>query len=130
MDVKEVHILPTNKTPEIILKPSGFIKITGRAIDESRSVFSDQIMGWIDTYLLNPSKLTELSIDLEYLNSYNSIVLASVIRKLAQLSQQSKTLIIKWFIDEDDDDLLERGKYISSTFNIPIEFIVNDQNKN
>ncbi len=130
MDVKEVHILPTNKTPEIILKPSGFIKITGRAIDESRSVFSDQIMGWIDAYLLNPSKLTELSIDLEYLNSYNSIVLASVIRKLAQLSQQSKTLIIKWFIDEDDDDLLERGKYISSTFNIPIEFIVNDQNKN
>ena len=130
MDVKEVHILPTNKTPEIILKPAGVIKITGRAIDESRSVFSDQIMGWIDSYLLNPAKSTELSIDLEYLNSYNSIVLASVIRKLALLRQQSKTLIIKWFIDEDDDDLLERGKYISSTFNIPIEFIVNDQNKN
>jgi hypothetical protein len=130
MDVKEVHILPTNKTPEIILKPGGVIKISGRAIDESRSVFSDQIMGWIDAYLLNPAKLTELSIDLEYLNSYNSIVLASVIRKLALLSQQSKVLVIKWFIDEDDDDLLERGKYISSTFNIPIEFIVNDQNKN
>jgi len=130
MDVKEVHILPTNKTPEIILKPAGVIKITGRAIDESRSVFSDQIMGWIDAYLLNPAKLTELSIDLEYLNSYNSIVLASVIRKLAQLSLQSKALVIKWFIDEDDDDLLERGKYIASTFNIPIEFIVNDQNKN
>jgi len=130
MDVKEVHILPTNKTPEIILKPAGVIKISGRAIDESRSVFSDQIMGWIDAYLLNPAKLTELSIDLEYLNSYNSIVLASVIRKLALLSQQSKVLVIKWFIDEDDDDLLERGKYISSTFNIPIEFIVNDQDKN
>lgn len=130
MDVKEVHILPTNKTPEIILKPAGVIKISGRAIDESRSVFSDQIMGWIDSYLLNPAKSTELSIDLEYLNSYNSIVLASVIRKLALLKQQSKSLVIKWFIDEDDDDLLERGKYISSTFNIPIEFIINDQNKN
>lgn len=130
MDVKEVHILPTNKTPEIILKPAGVIKISGRAIDESRSVFSDQIMGWIDSYLLNPAKSTELSIDLEYLNSYNSIVLASVIRKLALLRQQSKNLVIKWFIDEDDDDLLERGKYISSTFDIPIEFIVNDQNKN
>lgn len=130
MDVKEVHILPTNKTPEIILKPVGVIKITGRAIDESRSVFSDQIMGWIDDYLLNPAKSTELRIDLEYLNSYNSIVLASVIRKLALLSQQSKTLVIKWYIDEDDDDLLERGKYISSTFNIPIEFIMNDQNNN
>lgn len=130
MDVKEVHILPTNKTPEIILNPAGLIIIKGRAIDENRTVFSDHIMGWLDSYLLNPAKSTELSIDLEYLNSYNSIVLASFIRKLALLNQQSKSLIIKWFIDDDDDDLLERGKYISSTFNIPIEFIINDQNKN
>jgi hypothetical protein len=130
MAIKEVHILPTSNTPEIILNPGGFIKIRGRAIDESRTVFSDQIMGWLDEYLLNPARITEVSIELEYLNSYNSIVLSSVIRKLALLTQQSKELTIKWFIDEDDDDLLERGKYISSTFNIPIEFILNDQNKN
>jgi hypothetical protein len=123
MEVKEVHILPTNKTPEIILNPNGFIKIKGRAIDESRTLFSDQVMEWLDNYLLNPPKTTELSIDLEYLNSYNSIVLASIIRKLNLLNQQSKQLFIKWVIDEDDDDLLERGKYISSTFDIPIEFI-------
>ena len=124
--MKEVYISPTNKTPEIILNPEGFIKIKGRAIDESRTVFSDQIMEWLDNYLLNPPKSTELSIDLEYLNSYNSIVLAAIIRKLHLLNQQSKNLVIKWFIDEDDDDLLERGKYISSTFNIPIEFITSN----
>lgn len=126
MEVKEVHILPTNKTPEILLNPKGFINIKGRAIDESRTVFSDHIMDWLDSYLLNPAKLTELTIDLEYLNSYNSIVLSSVIREASQVSQQSKSLIIKWLIDEDDDDLLERGKYTSSTFNIPIEFIISN----
>jgi hypothetical protein len=126
MEVKEVHILPTNKTPEILLDPKGFINIKGRAIDESRAIFSNQVMEWLDIYLINPQKLTELSIDLEYLNSYNSIVLASIIRKLNEVNQQSKRLVIKWFVDEDDDDLLERGKYISSAFDIPIEFIINN----
>jgi hypothetical protein len=129
MNIEEVNILPTNKTPEILLNPEGIIKIKGRAIDESRTKFSDQIMTWIDAYLLNPAKSTEVIIALEYLNSFNSIILASILKKLSQVNQQSKKLVIKWYVEEDDDDLLERGEYISSTFNIPIEFIKTDNIK-
>jgi len=129
MNIELVHILPTNKTPEVLLNPEGIIKIKGRAIDESRAKFSDQILIWIDAYLLNPAQSTEVIIALEYLNSYNSIILASVLKKLSQVNQQSKKLVIKWYIEEDDDDLLERGNHISSTFNIPIEFIMTDQIK-
>ena len=127
MNIEVVHILPTNKTPEILLNPEGIIKINGRAIDESRTNFSDQLMIWIDTYILNPAESTEVIIALEYINSFNSIILASVLKKLSQITQQSKKLVIQWYIEEDDDDLLERGQYISSNLNIPIEFIMTDQ---
>jgi len=130
MNIDVVNILPTSKTPEVLLNPEGIIKITGRAIDESRTKFSEQIMIWIDTYLLNPAESTEVIIALEYMNSYNSIILASVLKKLAQVNQQSKKLVIQWYVEEDDDDLLERGQYISSTFNIPIEFIMTDHIRN
>jgi hypothetical protein len=125
-----VHIEPTNKTPEVTLNPKGFVKITGRAIDESRTKFSEQMIEWIDAYLQNPANLTEVTIALEYLNSYNSIILASIIRQIYQVSQQSKKIVIKWYIDQDDDDLLERGRYIASTFNIPIEFVMTEDIKN
>ena len=124
-----VHIMPTNKTPEVDLNPKGSIKITGRAIDESRNKFSDDIISWVDTYLQNPANLTEVVIALEYLNSYNSIIMASILRQIAQVTQQAKKLSIKWYVDEDDDDLLERGKYISSTFNIHIDFIMTEDIK-
>ena len=40
---------------------------------------------------------------------------------------QMKKFVIKWYYEEDDDDILERGEYIASAINIPIEFIpVND----
>ena len=126
MNIEVVHILPTNKTPEILLNPEGIIKINGRAIDESRTNFSDQLMIWIDTYILNPAKSTEVIIALEYINSFNSIILASALKKLSQVNQQSKKLVIQWYIEKDDDDLLERGQYISSVLNIPIEFIMTD----
>jgi hypothetical protein len=130
MNIDLVHILPTDKTPEVFLNPEGIIKIKGRAIDESRTKFSEQTMVWIDAYLLNPAELTEVTVALEYLNSFNSIILASILKKLSQITQQAKKLFIKWYIEEDDDDLLERGKYISSAFNIPIEFIMTDHIKN
>ena len=129
MNIEAVHILPTNKTPEVLLNPEGIIKISGRAIDESRTKFSDQIMIWIDSYLLNPAESTEVIIALEYLNSFNSIILASAHKKLSQVKQQSKKLVIIWYIEEDDDDLLERGEYISATLNISIEFIRTDHIK-
>jgi hypothetical protein len=127
MKIDAVHILPTNNTPEVLLNPDGIIKIKGRAIDESRAKYSEPILAWIDSYLHNPAEITEVSIALEYLNSYNSIILASILKKLSLVNQQSKNLVVKWYIEEDDDDLLERGQYTSSSLNIPIEFIMTDQ---
>jgi hypothetical protein len=86
-------------------------------------------MIWIDAYLLNPAESTEVIIALEYLNSYNSLILSSVLKKLSQVNQQSKKLVIQWYVEKDDDDLLERGQYISSVLNIPIEFIMTDNIK-
>lgn len=129
MGIAAVHILPTNKTPEVFLNPEGSVKIIGRAIDESRTKFSEQILIWIDDYLTKPAGSTEVIIALEYMNSFNSIIMASILRKLHQLNEQSKKIFIKWYVEEDDDDLLERGEYIATTFNIPIEFIKTDQIK-
>jgi hypothetical protein len=124
-----IHIEPTNKTPEVFLNSKGSVKITGRAIDESRNKFSDEILSWVDDYLKNPANLTEVTIALEYLNSYNSIIMANILRQIAQVTRQAKKINIKWYVDEDDDDLLERGKYISSTFDIPIDFIMTEDIK-
>jgi len=122
----EVHILPTNTTPEILLTPGGIIKIKGRAIDESRAKAPEQITNWLDEYLLNPQEVTDVTIALEFLNSFNTIILTSMLRKITQVIQKGKRLVIHWYYDEDDLDIFERGEYISSTINVPIEFLTTD----
>ena len=119
-----VHILPTNKTPEFLLNPEGIIKIKGRAIDESRINDPEEITKWINDYLLNPAELTDVTIALEFLNSFNTIILTSALRRISQVIKQGKKLVIHWYYEEDDVDIYERGEYISLTINVPIEFII------
>jgi hypothetical protein len=118
----EIHILPTIKTPEFIFKPEGIIKIKGRAIDESRAGAPEEITNWIDSYILDPAETTEVIIALEFLNSFNTIILTANLKKISQVIQLGKKLVVHWYYDEDDIDLFERGEYIAATLNIPIEF--------
>jgi hypothetical protein len=122
----EMHILSTNQTPEYIFNYEGMIKIRGRGLYSDKPELSDQIISWIDGYLKNPAQVTYVTISLEYLNSLSTSVLVSVLRKLLPIRLQSKRLVVKWYYDADDENILDRGKYISSYCDIPIEFIKTD----
>ena len=126
MVLEEVHILPTDKTPEILLDPNGNIKFKGRGLIVNNTEVPEEILNWIDEYLTNPAEITNVNIAFEYLNSFSTTILVTILKKLAQVDQQSKKLIIKWYYEGDDEDILERGEYVLSAINIPIEFILTD----
>jgi hypothetical protein len=81
-------------------------------------------MNWINEYVTNPVEITYVILAFEYLNSFSTTILVSMLRKISQVLMQSGKLVIQWYYEEDDEDILERGQYISSTFDIPIKFIV------
>jgi hypothetical protein len=120
----DLHILPTNNTPEFIFSSKGIIKIIGRGLFASKTEVPEQITKWIDTYIRNPAAITEVIIAFEYLNSFSTIILVSILDKLFQVTLQTKKLVIKWYYEEGDEDILERGEYITSTFDIPITFLM------
>jgi hypothetical protein len=126
MSLTEVHIQPTKTTPEIVLDPKGTIKIKGRAIDESRDKFPDEVNNWIDEYIINPAAQTNVIIALEFLNSFNTLLLTSTLKKISLVTKLGRELLIHWHYEEDDVDIFERGEYISSTINVPIKFFVAD----
>jgi len=120
---KEIHILPTHQTPEFIFNYEGIIKIQGRGLYSNKPELADQIICWIERYVNNPAKITNVTIGFEYLNSLSMSVLVSLLGKLSQIVLQSKRLVVKWYYEVDDDNILDRGRYISSCCDIPIEFI-------
>jgi hypothetical protein len=124
METGEIHILPTDNTPEFLFSPDGMIKIRGRGLFGNKTETTEQLGNWIDEYVTNPAEITYVIIAFEYLNSFSTTILVSMLRKFSQVLLQSGKLVIQWYYEEDDEDILERGQYISSTFDIPIKFIM------
>lgn len=119
-----LHILPTENTPEILLKPEGIIKIKGRGMVLDNSAITTQVIGWLDKYMSDPAEVTYVSIGFEYLNSYCTSKLVSILRKITEVTLHGKKYHVIWYYEEDDEDIQERGEYISATFNIPVSFVL------
>jgi len=122
--VSELHIPATDNTPEFSLNPDGMIKIRGRGLFGNNTDVTEQVMDWIDQYVVSPAEMTYVILAFEYLNSFSTTILVSILRKLSLVILQSEKLSVQWYYEEDDEDIIERGEYISETFNIPITFIL------
>lgn len=130
MQSTKLHILPTDNTPGIILDPEGIIKIKGRGMALNNIEDSGQIMSWLEDYVSDPAEITYVSIAFEYLNSFCATRLVSILRKISQVVLHRGKYIIHWYYEEEDDDILERGEYISDALNMPISIIMTYDIKN
>jgi hypothetical protein len=116
-------ILSTKNTPEISLSPDGIIKIQGRSMNGNITEFSKQIEDWVDEYICDPADLTCVDIYLEYFNRINLKIYISMLVKIASVILKNKKYIINWYYEEGDEDILEKGEYISSVLDIPFTYI-------
>ena len=118
-------ISPTKNTPEVILDPEGIIKITGLLIPENAEEFFNPIEEWINEYFKNPAEITLAEICLEYINSAGTRYLQDIIHKITHihLKKNKKKFIINWYYKDEDEDILEKGRFFSSDLDIPFNFI-------
>ncbi|HEX7494170.1 MAG TPA: DUF1987 domain-containing protein [Bacteroidales bacterium] len=124
MSLTVKNIAPTNSTPGVFLDPGGSIIIKGRSMNKNAAEFYKQIESWIDIYVHNPADITCVDIYLEYFNGVNSIIFNSLIKKISKVRLKNKELVINWYYEEDDDDILAQGENISSVLDIPINLVL------
>ena len=121
-----VSLESTKKTPNVLLDPSGRIRIGGRSIPEDASKFYDNILNWVLDYCHTPSDSTVVDIELEYFNSGSAKFVMQILRELSELLAEGRELKVNWYYEEGDDDILERGEYYSSLLDLEINFIETD----
>ena len=100
----ELRIPPSKNTPEIILLPSGIIKIRGRSIHENVTEFFSPVEDWITGYILEPADVTCVDLNLEYFNSASAKVLIHLLQKITYVSLKHKKFIINWYYEDGDED--------------------------
>jgi hypothetical protein len=98
----------TPKTPEINFDGSGELLLKGRSIPENSVEYYEPLMSWIEGYGNAPKSETIVKVQLEYFNTSSSKCILDVFKKLESIS--GSDVQIKWYYEEDDEDMLEAGE--------------------
>ena len=119
-----IFIEGTPKTPNVKFDhESGALLLKGRSIPENSIEFYKPLVDWLDAYSNSPKPRTVCDIQLEYFNTSSSKCLLDLFKKMENMSKSGNEIIINWYYEEDDEDMLEAGEDYQSIINVPFKMI-------
>jgi hypothetical protein len=119
-----ISIKGTEATPSIELSPEeGLLVIKGRSHPENAKIFYGPIISWCEDYVASSAEKTTVRIQLEHFNTISSKALLDVFRSLKPLHEQEKNLVIEWYYEADDEELLDAGMTYQEITSLPFRMI-------
>jgi hypothetical protein len=112
------------KTPNVVMNPeTGVVEIKGRSIPENSIEFYKPVVDWLEEYSKSPAPKTVVNIQLEYFNTSSSKCILDVFKKLETIKKNQNDIVINWYYEEDDEDMLEAGEDYESIIKVPFKMI-------
>jgi hypothetical protein len=125
--MEALHIEPTDDTPKIYFEPEvDLYLISGKSLPENAIDFYQPVFDWTTSFLNSneaPDKFV-LNFKLEYFNTASSKQIAKLLR-IIETCNKRDAVLLKWYYDKEDTDMLKAGTRYSSLINLKFEFIIN-----
>lgn len=119
--MEDIKIDGTPKTPTVVFDAAkGLLEIKGRSIPENSIEFYKPLMDWIEMYAKGAKSNTTVNVQLEYFNTSSSKCILDLFKKLEAINNE---IVVNWYYEEDDEDMLEAGEDYDAIINIPFRMI-------
>lgn len=119
-----ISIEGTPKTPTINFDMGkGFLEIKGRSIPENSIEFYKPLVDFLEKYAAKPQLSTKVNIQLEYFNTSSSKCILDVFKKLEAIHKSGNEIVINWYYEADDEDMLEAGEDYQAIINVPFKMM-------
>ena len=120
----DLNLEGSPKTPTIEFNSgSGYLLIRGRSIPENSIEFYKGLIEALETYNNEPQSNTKVDIQLEYFNTSSSKCILDVFKKLEAINSGNSEVVINWYYEEDDEDMLEAGEDYQAIINVPFKML-------
>jgi hypothetical protein len=121
--MNNLNLEGTAKTPTINFNTNGELLIKGRSIPENSVEFYKPVIDWLSEYNNSPQAETKVKVQLEYFNTSSSKCILDVFKKLEAINSGNSEVVINWYYEEDDEDMLEAGEDYMAIISIEFEMI-------
>lgn len=133
--MEKLNIESTVNSPRIVLDPQERkFEFSGESRPENVRNFYLPVLEWLESFtshqsgLKEPERTPALSciFNFEYFNSTSAKYILDIFKSLNALHSLGIDLDIKWFYEEDDEDMLEVGEEMSRMSKLKFEYVITD----
>lgn len=122
--MESLKIEGTSITPSVEFdEKSGVLNLKGRSIPENSLDFYQPIYSWLDAYISNPASKTIMNVQLDYFNTSSSKCILDILKRIDKIDDGGNDVLIKWYYDESDEDMMESGEDYMDLLEAPFELI-------
>lgn len=122
--MEKIFIEPSRVTPLINFDPDeGILEMRGRSSPENAIQFYQKIIQNLDLYAVSDQGDFTANFAFEYFNTSSSKCLFDVFKRLVRIRESGKDLIVNWFYEEDDEDMMEAGEDYSDLLDLEFNFV-------
>ncbi|SDK44432.1 protein of unknown function [Catalinimonas alkaloidigena] len=128
--MQELILQPTVKSPRVHFDPvTGKLEISGKSIPENSYNLYRPLIEWVEDYVAQPAARTELIFKLTYFNSSSAEYILELMKKLESLHLKGSPVEVRWFYDEEDEDMEQIGEDFKAILRLPIHMVVSEEDR-
>lgn len=121
--MKNLKIEKTKYTLEIEFDgTTGILNMAGSSYPENAIDFYKPITNWIEDFIKEEKKPITLNFKLNYLNTSSTKCILDIFEILEEYNENNE-VVVNWYYEEDDEDILETGEEMGEDIEIPMNFI-------
>lgn len=122
--MESLRLKGTDDTPEVILdKDDNEFRFSGKSLPEDVREFYTPVLEWIKEYGNNPNEKTEIEFKMDYFNTASSKQILDILEAFEEIHEAGNDMFVRWYYQEDDDDMHEAGESFFEIVEIPFEII-------
>jgi len=120
--MENITIEATKKSLEVECSP-GYFKLSGNSILSDPRKFFQPIVEWLEKYVQEPQDLTTIDLKLEYVDTASVQSVFDIMRMFKPLQDKDKEVVVNFYFEFDDPELLELGEIMEGRLGIKFNFI-------
>ncbi len=118
-----------DNTPSILIDEANMLcRIEGSSFPEDAFEVYQHVLDWLQRIKnKNTGRKLVVEFDFDFLNSISHKKVWQIINELKGMHKEGKEVLVKWYYDENDEDIMEAGEDLGELINVPFELIVKEE---
>ena len=122
--MEKILLEATSTTPRIHFDAeTGYFEISGKSLPENSFEFYKPLLDWMEHYAENPGNTSSLVFKLEYFNTSSTSHFLRLIKRLEKMYTDGRNAVVKWYYEDDDEDMKEAGEDFKLLSKLPIQIL-------